>query len=746
MSAGLQRVLVIDDDPDDALLVRRCLERNPLTAGCAVDHALGPERGLQMLASGAYDAGLLDYRLGATDGIAVLGLARARGLATPLVLMTGGGDEQVAVEAMKAGAVDYMAKSRMTPDSLAAALRYAASLGESRRRLAETERRFRRVFDQAIVGNVISTPAGRLLACNQALASMLGYATVAELQEVNAYDLYADRRRRDEYLDHLRAHGFVEGFECEFVRADGGRIRVVVHGAAIKDEQGALVETHASVLDVTAHVRAQQALRDSEERYRGLFEGNPLAIVVAEEESLRILAVNEAAVRQYGYSREEFARLVLLDLRPPEDAPAMLERFRATADAAVRFTSGRHVRKDGTVFEVEVEAHPIVFGGRRARAGVVTDVTERHRAERALRASEERFRALVENSSDGVVILDHQGVVRYGSPATARLLGWRPEELLGRSAFDLGYGGDHALMRERVAEATRHPGQPVEATARILCRDGSFRLFDCVVTDRSSEPSVSGLVVNYRDVTDRRRAEDDLRLRDRAIEHISQALVIIDALDTRRPIVHVNRGFERITGYAAAQAIGRNARFLAGPETDPAALDLLSRAIAEGRTGAVDVVIYRRDGAPVWCNVAVTPVAAPDGRITHFVGLGTDITARRRLEEQYRQAQKMEAVGRLAGGIAHDFNNLLSVILGYADVALRRLGPHDATRTKIEEIAKAGHRAAALTRQLLAFGRKQVLNPTPLDLGGVAADIGPMLRRLIGEDVTLCLEVQPDLG
>ena len=183
--------------------------------------------------------------------------------------------------------------------------------------------------------------------------------------------------------------------------------------------------------------------------------------------------------------------------------------------------------------------------------------------------------------------------------------------------------------------------------------------------------------------------------------------------------------------------MGRNCRFLAGAGTAPEPRTTLQRAIREGLSCTVELLNFRKNGTSFWNSVAISPIKDDGGRLTHFVGVQTDVTARRQLESQFLQAQKMEAVGRLAGGVAHDFNNLLSVILSYAELIGGDLRPDDPSRPDIDEIRKAAVRATDLTRQLLAFSRQQVLETKVLNLNETVAGMEKMLGRLLGADVVV---------
>jgi PAS domain S-box-containing protein len=247
------------------------------------------------------------------------------------------------------------------------------------------------------------------------------------------------------------------------------------------------------------------------------------------------------------------------------------------------------------------------------------------------------------------------------------------------------------------------------------------------------------------ETANRKRSEEALHLRDRAMEAISQGIFIIDPAQPGHPVIYVNPAFERITGYGREDILGMNWGLCPEAGNNSAGRAEIEIAIREQRPRLVELLGYRKDGTSFWASLSLAPIRTAEGRLTHFVGVVTDVSEQKRLEAQLRQSQKMEAIGRLAGGVAHDFNNVLTVILGYSDMLLQKLTPGDASRAPIEEISKAGQRAASLTNQLLAFSRKQVLTPVALNLNTLVADMDKMLRRLIGEDIELTTSLDPAL-
>ena len=266
-----------------------------------------------------------------------------------------------------------------------------------------------------------------------------------------------------------------------------------------------------------------------------------------------------------------------------------------------------------------------------------------------------------------------------------------------------------------------------------VLRQGSFE-----TCDESEKSLLSSVAYILASAWERQRNDAVLALRNRALEALDQGIMITDAQRIGEPLIYVNPAFEVLTGYRTAEAIGKNPHFLHGAETDQTKVQALNIALRTGRSFRTTLLNYRRDGTEFWNDLSVSAIHDADGRIKHHVGVLSDATERLRLEAQFRQAQKMEAIGHLTGGIAHDFNNILAVILGNAEIILEDI-PNPQLREFVELVICTAERGAVLTQRLLAFGRRQALQPEPVDLSQSIGTLADMLKRTLGEQIDIVI-------
>jgi PAS domain S-box-containing protein len=370
-------------------------------------------------------------------------------------------------------------------------------------------------------------------------------------------------------------------------------------------------------------------------------------------------------------------------------------------------------------------------------------ITERKRMGRSL----ELFRALIDHSNDTFEVLD---------PATGRILdvnengcvelGYRRDEYLALSVFDIDPMVDRASFAAAIAQVRASGALTWEGLHRR--KDGSTFPVEVglkyVSLDRDYVVAVS------RNVTERKRVQREHSQFKLGLTRSSDAIFLTTPDGA---ITYVNPAFEELYGFSSEEVIGKTPRVLRSSAQDPTFYERFWQKLAANEVVHVEMINKAKDGTLVHVDATVNPILDDQGTRIGFLAIQRDITERKeaderhdRLEAQLRASQKMEAIGSLAGGIAHDFNNLLSVILSYAGFALSSLREGDPLRDDLLEVKKAGERAAALTHQLLAFSRKQVLLAVPLDLNEIAVGIEKLLRRVIGEDVELSLVLAPDVG
>jgi PAS domain S-box-containing protein len=369
----------------------------------------------------------------------------------------------------------------------------------------------------------------------------------------------------------------------------------------------------------------------------------------------------------------------------------------------------------------------------RAEGGNVPEHRRALEAEAALVDSEARYRRLFEAALDGILIVDAEtGRIVDVNPYLTALTGYSRDDFLGRTLWEIGPFKDTGASRDSFAKLRdeqyiRYDDLPL-ATNSGGTVDVEFISNVYVVGDRRV------IQCNIRDIRPRKRAETVRRRLTKAIEQADEMIVITGVEGT---IEYVNPAFERVTGYSRAEAQGHNPRFLKSDLHGPDFYGALWETVASGRTWRGRVVNRRKDGSLYSQDSTISPVLDEDANIAGYVAVNRDVTASLALEAQLLQAQKMEAVGTLAGGVAHDFNNVLSVILSYAEMIGCDLRPEDPLRADLEEIRRAGLRAADITKQLLAFSRKQVLEARVVDLNDSVAALEKLVTRLLGAGVEL---------
>ena len=502
--------------------------------------------------------------------------------------------------------------------------------------------------------------------------------------------------------------------------------------------------------EIAERARTERRLRESEHRYHQLVDLSPDAIFV--HSAGKIVYANPAAAQMLGAGAPE--RLIgrsILDFVPADYKQFIAERVaRVSGGDFAPPVEEKFLRLDGTVVDVEVTGIPLVYEGEPAVQAIAHDITERKRAERAVKASEARYRLLFERMMDGFYLTTPGGEFVDMNPALVKMFGYasREEMMLVDIKKEMYFSAE-----ERDGFLDNSIKEELDVY-RMRRKDGSVIWVE--ENGRYIRDAAGAILYHegiLRDVTERRLAEEKLVESEKQYRFVAESMpqqvwtAMPDGrLDyvNRRHVDYFNHSIENLGEIDWENKIH--------PDDLPRTIREWSRSVETGEPYEIEVRFKDPGGAYRWHLIRAGAMRGADGRIVKWFGTNTDVEDLKKAEEnlseseaKLRQAQKLESVGRLAGGIAHDFNNMLTAINGYSDLTLRRLKPDDPLRQNIGEIKKAGERSAQLTQQLLAFSRRQILKPKVINLNGVVAETSSLLERLIGENIRLVTRLDAEL-
>ena len=488
--------------------------------------------------------------------------------------------------------------------------------------------------------------------------------------------------------------------------------------------------------------KTENALRTSEQRYRILFNAGNDAMFVhylpGKNKKMTFLEVNDVACSRTGYSRDEFLKLTPDDLFTPDSvdvarkAMQKLESEKKIIFEAVRLT------KEGEKIPVEISSTVFDLNGKDTVLSISRDLSERKQAEKALRESEERFRMLFNAGSDAIFV--HQPTADRApgrfievNEIACKMLEYSSDELLRLTPEDiLPPDKLHSVqMIERLFEekAVLFESMHVTKSGQKIPVEISAQLFEF-----QGKPTILSISRNIRA---RKEAEKEMNMLAHAIKSISECVSVTNVQDH---LLFANDAFLKTYGYAWEEIAGKKSGIFRSARTPVEIQDqILPQTLAGGWQG--EIWNTRKNGEEFEIHLSTSIIRDETGQPLALIGIASDISEQKKMERQFYEAQKMETVGMLAAGVAHDFNNLLTVINGYSVLIKTRLHSRDEVYEMAEDIQKAGERATALTSQLLAFSRKQVIQPEVLDLNSLVDGTKKMISRLIGEDIQLAVKL-----
>ena len=548
-----------------------------------------------------------------------------------------------------------------------------------------------------------------------------------------------DRERVLRDFDGAAHRGERISGEYRLMAVDGRVVWVLDEQVPVLDAHGNLHHTSGFFLDVTDRHRAEEALRESQERYRDLVENADDLIATVDLEE-RITSVNGAFERLVGYSRDELLGQSVLRFIPEESHPILLAatKLKLSGDAERSVHEHELLTRDGTRVPMEVSSRLTHERGvPTGSQAVLRDVSARHRAEAALRDSEELFRTGFENAVIGMVMASPDGSVMHGNAALCELLGYTDAELRGLSVFDLTHPDERDEAREALERMHDESLACFATEKRYLRKDGTPVWVQIAVSPiKDASGRITRFITQVHDVTAQWQSEQRFR---RLFDCSPHGMKITDR-DGR--LLAANDALAQMLGSEAAALLGRTVAELTHPDDLALDVELFGELIAGTRSSYdMEKRFLRADGSVLTAQLTAFALPDPSGKPQLVIGMVEDVGERKLLEEQLRRSQRLEAVGQLAGGVAHDFNNLLTAIASYADLADEAIdaGAVERQREIVDGIRAAAGNAADLTRQLLAYSRRQVLELSVVDINEIVAEQAPMLERLIGENIEIRL-------
>jgi len=659
----------------------------------------------------------------------------------------------VELESMRKNGERFQADIRTIPFMHRAerhVLTIARDITERREReqaLRASEEQYRAIFNASFDSMIIRTLEGEIVDANPALESMYGYARKELIGRT--FGPIIPEKLAGPYRAYLAevAAGKPVRTETRLPRKDGTHVHIEVLGSLVTYNGKPHVLSVAR--DITERREREQALRASEEQYRAIFNATTDGLVLRDAE-LRLVDVNPALLSMTGFTREEVLGDERVLFSPPELHDRVRNAYRRALGGERVVYESEAIRRDGSRFDVEMRYLPIQYQGRPHVLAVARDITERKRADAALRSSEEQYRAIFNASEDALVLWDSRLRRVDINPAYERLYGWTRDEVVGRGYEALDLPADYAGPRLELVRRTL-AGETCRVELESLRRNGERFQADIrtIPVVHRGEPHVLAIV---RDITERRRREEALRVSEEQYRAVFDAS--LDALvlrDEAFRIVDVNPSYEKMSGYTRAEVEGADHVVANPPEID-AAVKALHRRALDGEPVRMEAQMIRRDGRPI--DIELSGVRTMYQGRPHVLYAGREISARkqaearhRELEAQLRQAQKMEAIGHLTGGIAHDFNNILTGIMGYLTLAgEREAASSDAKLARhLQQAQHGATRAKELIQQMLAFSRAQKGKPRAVSLAPLAEEAVKLLGSSLPATVELRTALEQDL-
>lgn len=655
---------------------------------------------------------------------------------TPMVILTDHEDHDLVLDALKSGVQDQLVKSELNPGLLSRVIRYAIE-----RRRVETDTALHAfVMNSSANGIIITNVDGTITWVNPAFTEITGY--IAEEAIGKTPQILSSGIQNQAFYTHLWntiLSGNVWRGEVINRHKEGRLYAEMLTITPVKDHSGRVTHFVSFQQDLTERKKTEDALRNSEEKYRELFESSPRPMWVYDPDTLVFLLVNDAAVEKYGYSKDEFYSMTIKGIRPQEDLHK-LENYLKIENRKIMAGLWRHVKKDGQIIHVEIASHSIQYLGKQAKMVLVYDLTDQMIMADRLVESEEKYRNLFDNLSVGVYESTTEGRFITVNPKLTTMLGYdTPEEVLQLDLWkDLYYDDSD---RSKFVKNYEHTGQ-VDSVEAVWKKKGGTKMTVSVSGRRVLDANgrTCGYAGIVSDVTAKNEAEEKLMESEhRYAELVRNAHDAIYTLSTAGYLTSLNPAFETITGWKAEDWIGKSFTDIIHPDDWEVSKKAFDQAIHGNAVSPYEIRIRRSDGQYLIAEFTASPLR--NGKVKGILGIARDVTERKKLEEVVRRAQKMDSLGNLASGIAHDFNNILGIILGHTYLIKKRIDNSSPVLESLNDITNATDRGKALVRQILSFARKTEVVTGPVLVNQLVKELADLVIKTFPRTIEVQLEL-----
>lgn len=625
-----------------------------------------------------------------------------------------------------------------------ASTRDISGLKQTEKDLQESENRYRRLFESnPLAMYIYDVRTLRIMEVNEAFVARYGYSR-DEILKHTIKDI-----RPDDELDRLTHHlsdlksGTVYTGVWRHLKRDGTLIDVDITSTDFPymNNEARLVLCN----DITEKIKVESELKESETRYRNLFEDNPMPMMIFDLHTLKLLAVNEAAEVHYGWTRDEFLDMTVKDIRPPEDVQAAVGYIKGMDEGLDKVGVWNHRKKDGSVIQVDITSHSLIYEGKNAQLALCQDVTERIKAEEVIRKSEEKFRLLADNVTDVIWILGLDFRYKYITPSVTTLRGYEPEELIGCSLMDLLSPESRERVLEEYGEELQaeeegnsDPNRSVTLELEQQCKDGSTIWTEVRVRFlRDSEGVAQGLVGVTRDISEKKRAEEALRESEERFR--TSFMTTPDSISIHKGpegvFVDVNEAFESITGYSREDVIGREANEVHiwdDPADRMRFVEILNR---DGKVQNFGAKFRMKNGAARSGLLSATAITLQGER--HHISITRDITDVKMAEERVKSSLREKEI--LLKEVHHRVKNNLQVISGLLNLQAQHI-----TEPGAKEVYKESQNRV-ITMGLIHEELYQSKDLAQVDFGAYIQSLSTNLLASYGKaqgDIDLVIDVE----